>query len=60
MSGSERARKKFQITNFTMPKNIFSMKYAKKLVPHLADDGVLHGDGDAPRTPPKIQTKDWP
>ena len=44
-------RKKFQMTNFTMPKNIFFMKYAVKLVPGLADVGVLHGDGDGPRTP---------
>jgi len=43
-----------------MPMNFFSMKYAQKLVPSLAHDRVLHGDGDAPRTPPKIQTKDWP
>ena len=27
------------------------MNYALKLVLGLADDGVLHGDGDGPRTP---------
>ena len=29
------------------------MKYAEKSVPGLADVGVLHGDGDGPRTPPR-------
>ena len=43
--------KKFQMTNFTMPNNISSMKYALKSVPGLADVGVTHGDGDGPRTP---------
>ena len=28
------------------------MKYAEKSVPGLADVGVLHGEGDGPRTPP--------
>ena len=46
-------RKKFQMTNLTMPNNSFSMKYALKTVPGLADVGVLHGDGDGPRTPPR-------
>ena len=45
-------RKKFQMTNFTMPNNISSMKYAQKSVPGLADVGVLHGAGNGPRTPP--------
>ena len=45
-------RKKFQMTNFTMPNNISSMKYALKSVPGLADVGVLHGVGDGPRAPP--------
>ena len=44
--------KKFQMTNFTMPNNISSMKYAVKSVPGLPDVGVPHGDGDGPRTPP--------
>ena len=43
---------KFQMTNFIMPKNSCSMKYALKSVPGLADVGVLHGDGDGPRTLP--------
>ena len=41
------------MTNFTMPINISSMKYALKLVPGLADVGVLQGDGDGPTTPPR-------
>ena len=51
MSGE--VRKKFQMTNFTMPNNSCSMKYALKSVPGLADVGVPHGDGDGPRTPPR-------
>ena len=39
-------RKKFQMTNFTMSNNMYSMKYALKSVPGLADVGVPHGDGD--------------
>ena len=39
-------RQKFQMTNFTMPNNISSMKYALKSVPGLADVGVPHGDRD--------------
>ena len=46
-------RKKFQMTDFIMPNNISSMKYAQKSVPGLADVGILHGDGDGPRTPPR-------
>ena len=38
------------MTYFTMPNNISSMKYALKSVPDLADVGVLHGDGDGPRS----------
>ena len=49
MSGG--ARKKFQITNFTMPNNFSSMKYSLKSVPGLADVGVPHGVEDGPRTP---------
>ena len=51
MSGG--VRKKFQMTNFNMLNNSYSMKYALKLVPGLADVGVLHVDGDGPRTPPR-------
>ena len=47
-----RLRKKLQMTNLTMPNNISSMKYSLKLVPGLADVGVLHGHGDGPRAPP--------
>ena len=43
----------FLMTNFTMPNNISSMKYALKAVPGLADVGVPHGDGDGPRAPPR-------
>ena len=35
-----------------MPNKISSMKHALKSVPGLADVGVLHGDGDGPRTSP--------
>ena len=48
-----RVRKKFQMTNLTMPHNICSMKFAPKSVPALADVGVLHGDEDGPRAPPR-------
>ena len=44
-------RKKFQMTNLTMPNNFCFIKYALKSVPGLADVGVPHGDGDGPRTP---------
>ena len=47
----EVVRKKFQMTNLIMPNNFSLMKYAEKSVPGLADVGVPHGDGDAPRTP---------
>ena len=39
------------MTKFTIPNNIYSMKYSLKSVPGLADVGVLHGDGDGARTP---------
>ena len=42
--------KKFQITNFDIPKNVSFMKYPLKSVPDIADDGP-HGDGDGPVTP---------
>ena len=41
--------KKFQTTNFTMPKNISSIKFTLKVVPGLADVWVPHGVGDVPR-----------
>ena len=44
-------RKKFQMTNFTMPNNISSMEYALKSVPGLDDVGVPHGGEDSSRTP---------
>ena len=46
-------QKNFQMTNFTVPNNISSMNCALKSVPGLADVGVLHGDGDGPRAPPR-------
>ena len=51
--------KKFQMTNFNMPNNISSIKYALKSVPCLADVGVPHGDGDGPRTPPRCMEGVW-
>ena len=36
------------MTNFDMPTNVSSMKYALKSAPGLADVGLSHGDG--PRT----------
>ena len=39
------------MTNFIMPNNTSSMKYALKSVPGLADVGVPHWVGDGPRTP---------
>ena len=47
----ERVWKKFQMTNFNMPNNVSSMKYALKSVPGLADVGVPHGVEDGPRSP---------
>ena len=38
------------MTNFDMPNNVSSMKYALKSVPGLADVGVPHGGGDGPGT----------
>ena len=46
----ERAREKFQITNFSTPNNFSFMKHAEISVPGLADNGVPYGDGDGPRT----------
>ena len=39
------------MTNFNMPNNVSSMKYALKSVPGLADVGVAHGGKDGSRTP---------
>ena len=44
--------KKFQMTNFTMPNNISSMKYSLNSVPGLADVGVFNGVEDGSRAPP--------
>ena len=38
------------MTNFNMPNNVSSMKYALKSVPGLADVWVPHGVEDGPRT----------
>ena len=46
-------RKKFQMTNFTMPNIVSSMEYSLHSVQGLADVWVLHGDGDGPRAPPR-------
>ena len=48
-----RVWKKFRMTNFDMPNNFFSTKYALKSVPGVADVGVPHGDEDGPVTPPQ-------
>ena len=45
------------MTNFTMLKNVSSMKYALKSVSGLAEVRVLHEDGDGHRTPPRCQEK---
>ena len=42
--------KKFQMSNFDIPNNVSSMKYALKSVPGLADVWVPHGVEDGPRT----------
>ena len=51
--GVRRVQIFFQMTYFTLPNNISSMKFTLKSVPGLADVGVLHGDEDGPRTPPR-------
>ena len=45
------------MTNFDMPDNVSSLKYALKEVPGLADVGVPHGDG--PRAPPRCTEGVW-
>ena len=47
------ARKKFQMTILTISNNCSKRKCTKKSTSGLADVGVLHGDGDGPRTPPR-------
>ena len=44
-------RKKFQVTNLTMPNKSSLMNYALKSVPGVADVGDPHGCEDGPRTP---------
>ena len=51
MSGG--VRKKFQMTNLTIPVNFSFMKYAIEAVPGVADVGDPHGGEDGPRTPPR-------
>ena len=51
--GVRRVQIFFQMTYFTLPNNISSMKFTLKSAPGLADVGVLHGDEDGPRTPPR-------
>ena len=46
-------QKNLQMTNFSMPNNVSSMKYALKSVSGLADVGVPHGVEDGPRTTPR-------
>ena len=41
------------MSNFTMPNNTCSIKYALKSIPGVADVGVPHGDGDGYRTSAK-------
>ena len=36
------------MSNFTMPNNTYSIKYALKSVPGIADVGVPRGDEDGP------------
>ena len=51
MSGG--SRKKFQMTNITLPNKMYLVKYALKSVPGIADVGDPHGGGDGARTPPR-------
>ena len=41
-------RKNFQLTDLSMPNNVFSMKCDLQSVPGLADAGVPHGVDDGP------------
>ena len=48
------------MTDFIMPNNSCSMKYALKSGPGVADVWVPHGDGDGPGTPaPGSGSKIW-
>ena len=47
-----RGLEKFQMTNFTMPNKTYSMKYALKSAPGMADVRVPNGDGNGPRAGP--------
>ena len=47
------------MTNFYVPNNVSSMKYALKSVPGLADVGVPHGVEDGPRTTPRCVGRVW-
>ena len=49
-----RVWKNFQMTNFTMPNNIYFMMYALKSVPGLFDVGVPMGMGMAPVHHPDV------
>ena len=43
--------KKFQVTNYTILNNIFSLSFVLILVPGVDAVGVSHGDDDGSRTP---------
>ena len=47
MSGG--GKEKVSMTNFDIPNNVSSMKFALKSVPGFADVGVPHGYGDDTR-----------
>ena len=53
-----RGQGKIEMTNITMPNNSCSMKYALKLVPGLADVGVLHVR--APKCPGLFMSHPYP
>ena len=46
-------RKKFQMTNLSIPDNFSFIKYALKAVRGVADVGDPHGAEDGSRTPPR-------
>ena len=50
------------MTNFDMPNNVSSLKFAQKSVPGLAGVGVPRGEGGGPRTPPRYMEGQifWP
>ena len=47
----KQVRKKFQMTNFSIPINFSFIRHAEKSVPGIADVGDPHGGKDGPRTP---------